>query len=76
MIMSGLVLLLLSHYIQECQDILIPTSAKVTAIPDNNLDEFLDSIWNECVRSEREMYPDEPDAVDSQTLGRSLPYET
>lgn len=53
-----------------------PTSAKVTAIPDNNLDEFLDSIWDECVRSEREMYPDEADPVDSETLGGALPYET
>lgn len=52
------------------------TSAKVTAIPDNDLDEFLDSIWDESVKSEREMHPNESDPVDSQTLGGALPYET
>lgn len=54
-----------------------PTSAKVTAIPDGMTEEeFLDAIWNAVVETEREMYPDEPDAVDSPMLGRSLPYET
>lgn len=54
-----------------------PKKAKVTAIPDGMTEEeFLDAIWNAVIETEREMYPDEPDAVDSPTLGRSLPYET
>lgn len=49
--------------------------AKVTAIPDGmSVDDFLDSIWNAVVETEREIYPDT--TVEDQTLGRSLPYET
>lgn len=53
-----------------------PKRAKVTAIPDGMTEEeFIDSVWNAVVETEREMYPDDPQPVDSDLLGRSLPYE-
>lgn len=52
-----------------------PKRAKVTAIPDGmSVEDFLDSVWNAIVETEREIYPDE--LVEDLTLGRSLPYET